>query len=60
MIVEITFDHREILEALEKYISEKLKIDLYNLDIWNFEMEEIKENKLKSKYIARIELRNKE
>jgi len=58
MIVEITFDHREILEALEKYISEKLKIDLYNLDIWNFEIKEI--DKLKSKYIARIELRNKE
>ena len=55
MIVEITFDHREILEALEKYISEKLKIDLYNLDIWNFEIKEI--DKLKSKY---IELRNKE
>ena len=33
MIVEITFDHREILEALEKYISEKLKIDLYNFNI---------------------------
>ena len=30
MIVEVTFDHREIIEALEKYISEKLKIDLYN------------------------------
>jgi len=42
MIVEITFDHREILEALEKYISEKLKIDLYNFDIWNFEIKEIK------------------
>ena len=60
MIIEITFDHREILEVLEKYISEKLKIDLYNLDIWNFEIKEIKENKLKSKYIAKIELRNKE
>jgi len=60
MVIEITFEHREILEALEKYISEKLKIDLYNLDIWNFEIKEIKENKLKSKYIARIELRNRE
>jgi len=60
MIVEITLGHREILEALEKYISEKLKIDLYNFDIWNFEIKEIKENKLKSKYIAKIELRNKE
>ncbi|RKX62723.1 MAG: hypothetical protein DRP34_03640 [Thermodesulfobacteriota bacterium] len=60
MIIEITFDHREILKALEKYISEKLKIDLYNFDIWNFEIKEIKENKLKSKYIAKIELRKKE
>jgi len=60
MIIEITFDHREILKALEKYISEKLKIDLYNFDIWNFVIKEIKENKLKSKYIAKIELRKKE
>ena len=58
MIVEIAFDHREIIEALEKYISEKLKIDLCNPDIWHFEIKEI--DKLKSKYIARIELRNKE
>jgi len=60
MIMEITLNHEEILEALEKYISEESKINLYNLDIWNFEIKEIKENKLKSKYIAKIELRNKE
>jgi len=60
MIVEITFDHREILEALKKYISEKLKISPHNSDIWNFEIKEIKENKLESKYIVKIELRNKE
>jgi len=60
MIVEITLDHKEILEALEKHISEKLKINLHNLDIWYFEIKEIRENKLKSKYIAKIELRNKE
>ena len=58
MIMEITLNHEEILEALEKYISEESKINLYNLDIWNFEIKEI--DKLKSKYIARIELRNKE
>ena len=58
MIVEITLGHREILEALEKHISEKLKIDLCNPDIWHFEIKEI--DKLKPKYIARIELRNKE
>ena len=58
MIMEITLDHKEILEALEKYISEKLKINLYNLDIWNFEIKEI--DKLKLEYKARIELRNKE
>ena len=58
MIMEITLDHKEILEALEKYISEKLKIDLYNFDIWNFEIKEI--DKLKLEYKAKIELRNKE
>ena len=58
MIMEITLDHKEILEALEKYISEKLKIDLYNFDIWNFEIKEI--DKLKLEYKARIELRDKE
>ena len=58
MIMEITLDHKEILEALKKYISEKLKIDLYNFDIWNFEIKEI--DKLKLEYKARIELRDKE
>ena len=60
MIVEITFNYREILEVLKKYISEKLKINLHNLDVWHFEIKEIKENKLESKYIVKIELRNRE
>ena len=58
MRMEIILNHEEILEALEKYISEELKINLYNLDIWNFEIKEI--DKLKLEYKAKIELRNKE